>query len=205
MAKKQSSSHSVLPEVEHLLESSSDEDSSSTLLPAPATFSLGHTTVSISSLLGPRLFPTARDNLVPKQEEVDSDDESTPLLTYGVPYNPEEDKYRPDKHSDKLPITPEEKDALKLKQLRAVLKNPTAAAAAMRTETEVRKETTRILQHSDIFKKTLRIKQQRSKKFKLNRLQPQEEGQSQGGRKDKSSKKVAASKVKVKSRGKVSK
>lgn len=173
---------------------------------APSTFSIGSTTVSISSL-DSKMFPNRNQQFVKTEDNSSDSDSESPLLNY--PKKTTTITNPPASNPPPTNLTTEQKDALKLKKLKSVLKNPLAAANKTKTATLVRKEAHRILQHSSIYKKTLQIKQRRSKKFKLNRFQPQEEenkSSSGGGGKNMSSKKkAAAAKVKVKSRGRVTK
>jgi hypothetical protein len=153
--KKQSSSHSILPEVQHLIETdSSDEEEAEDV----KTFDIGTTTVSIASL-DDTILPK---HLKIKKEEEESDDDGdeggdgrSKLLGFM--------KY-------KGPSKPSSTSTEFLK--RSLLKKAAANPIDAKEESLVKKEANRILQSSDAYKKALRMKQQKSRKFKLNKLQP---------------------------------
>jgi len=168
VAKKQSSSHSILPEVRHLIDESDDEDDED-VNNGQGIFEMGNTTVCISSLsstLQPhyQIKMMKTEGFGANDEDEDQDDDEDSFL-----------KTSSMLEKQKVIPSSESYEELKLRKLKEVLRNPGEIAVKSKTETLVKKETQRLLQHSTAFKKALRMKQKNSKKFKLNRLQPQEE------------------------------
>ncbi|CAL8102846.1 unnamed protein product [Orchesella dallaii] len=197
--KKLSNSHAVLPEVQSIIDNMPERTE---------TYDLGKTLVSITSLDDQihRNFPIKKEEASDSEEEkgtrqkksskkisktsfesdVDEDDDLKEITKNDPFFNPvNDDEFsRSDVSSEeeeKIHYNPLE--MLRNQQLKSESSEPDPNQKGM-TKAKLEREANQMLQQSDVFKKMQRIKQRRSKKFRMFRLQPSEskEGPSKGGK-----------------------
>ncbi|ODN03574.1 Nucleolar protein 12 [Orchesella cincta] len=193
--KKLSNSHAVLPEVQSLIDNMPERTE---------TYDLGKTLVSITSLDDQihRNFPVKKEEASDSEEETqkksakkipkssfesDNDDEESKEITKNDPFfNPAND----DEFS-RSDLSSEEEEEVHYNPLEMLRKQQAKSDTSEvdpdqknLTKAKLEREANRILQSSEVFKKMQRIKQKRSKKFRMFRLQPPEskDGPSTGGK-----------------------
>jgi len=197
--KKLSSSHAILPEVQSLIDNMPERTE---------TYDLGKTLVSITSLDDQihRNFPIKKEEALDSEEEKvakqkkfsmkikksgfesDDDDDDLKKIAKNDPFfNPANDD-----EFNRSDLSSEEEEEihynplemLRNQQAKSESSEPDPSQKGM-TKAKLEREANRVLQQSDVFKKMQRIKQKRSKKFRMFRLQPSESkgGPSKGGKK----------------------
>lgn len=217
-----SSSHSILPEVQSIIDSIPEREE---------TYDLGNTLVKITSLDDQiyRNLPTIKE----EDEESEDDEEvqrrkNDKLLRqiqkkkkanlFGGESDEDNDEISKtmkndpffnainDEELSRSDLSEEEEDEKPYDPMALLRQNTSASEeidpSQQLSKTKLERQANRMLQESEVYKKMQRIKQKRSKKFRLFRLQPTESSTEGGKTKTKGTGKGGKNIVKGKNKGK---